>query len=67
MNALDCMSPLWSACKVLLRGMQILVNYAACCMTPMLLAVNAADFTSHAPNLFLNMKTPTFSTFVLYL
>jgi hypothetical protein len=48
---------LWAACKVLLSGMQIFENYAffntACCMTPVLLAANAADCMSHAPNIFL--------------
>ncbi len=49
------------ACKVLLSACKYLkIGHsadAACCMTPMHLAANAAGFTPHAPNLFF-MKPP---------
>lgn len=41
-----------AACKVLLNGMNILENYAACCLTPVLLDANAAGCIRVAPNVF---------------
>jgi hypothetical protein len=43
-----------AACKVLLNGMNILENYAACCLTvtPVLFDTNAAGCIPNPPNVF---------------
>jgi hypothetical protein len=51
----NCMPPLWPSFKVVLTGMQILVNYA-CCQWCLLHDTNAIQAVPHTPQIILPPK-----------